>query len=430
MIPVVADEHVDPAFGTGAVKVTPAHDPNDFEIGRRHDLPMINVMDDDAAISLPGPWLGMDRFEARSAITEALRRQGRIVAEKRPYVHAVGHCSRCGRRSSPGCRCSGSSTSRRWPRPPATPSATAGCRSTRRSWSRAGSPGSTTCTTGASAASSGGATGSRSGTGPDGETVVVGPDDEIPTGEGWHQDEDVLDTWFSSGLWPFSTLGWPERTPDLEKFYPTTVLVTGYDILFFWVARMMMFGLYAMADNPAGAEPFHTVALHGMVRDARGKKMSKSFGNVVDPLDWIDTLRRRRAAVHPGPRRQPRHRRPDLRGLGAGQPQLRHQAVERHPVRPDERRRRPRARSRPSSAPADRWILSRLAAVPGRGRRVLRQLRVRQGVATCCSTSRGTRSSTGTSSWSRSRSRPAGPAADATRCSARCSTPCCGCCTR
>jgi valyl-tRNA synthetase len=110
----------------------------------------------------------------------------------------------------------------------------------------------------------------------------------MPTGEGWHQDEDVLDTWFSSGLWPFSTLGWPERTPDLEKFYPTTVLVTGYDILFFWVARMMMFGLYAMAGNPAGAEPFHTVALHGMVRDARGKKMSKSFGNAVDPLDWMD----------------------------------------------------------------------------------------------------------------------------------------------
>lgn len=120
--------------------------------------------------------------------------------------------------------------------------------------------------------------------GPDGESVCVGPNEEPPTGEGWHQDTDVLDTWFSSGLWPFSTLGWPEQTPSLEKFYPNSVLVTGYDILFFWVARMMMFGLYAMDGTP----PFHTIALHGMVRDQFGKKMSKSFGNAVDPLDWMD----------------------------------------------------------------------------------------------------------------------------------------------
>ncbi|MDX6245506.1 MAG: valyl-tRNA synthetase [Frankiales bacterium] len=288
MIKVVADEHVDPAFGTGAVKVTPAHDPNDFEIGRRHGLEMINVMDPDAAISLPGPWLGMDRFEARSAITEELRRIGRIAAERRPYVHSVGHCSRCGTTVEPRL-------SLQWFVNVAPLAKAAGdavrdgtvrihpqaqeprwfawvdnmhdwCISRQLWW------------------------GHRIPVwyGPDGETLVVGPDDPMPTGEGWHQDEDVLDTWFSSGLWPFSTLGWPERTPDLEKFYPTTVLVTGYDILFFWVARMMMFGLYAMAGNPAGAEPFHTVALHGMVRDARGKKMSKSFGNAVDPLDWMD----------------------------------------------------------------------------------------------------------------------------------------------
>lgn len=121
--------------------------------------------------------------------------------------------------------------------------------------------------------------------GPEGEVVCVGPDEQPPTGEGWTQDSDVLDTWFSSGLWPFSTLGWPEETPDLKKFYPTDVLVTGHDIIFFWVARMMMFGLYVMD----GEAPFRTIALTGLVRDERGKKMSKSFGNVVDPLDWMDT---------------------------------------------------------------------------------------------------------------------------------------------
>jgi valyl-tRNA synthetase len=120
--------------------------------------------------------------------------------------------------------------------------------------------------------------------GPNGETVCVGPDEQPPTGEGWSQDTDVLDTWFSSGLWPFSTLGWPEQTPDLEKFYPNSVLVTGYDLMFFWVARMMMFGLYVMDGQP----PFRTIAFHGMVRDEFGKKMSKSSGNTVDPLLWMD----------------------------------------------------------------------------------------------------------------------------------------------
>ncbi|MEV8333296.1 valine--tRNA ligase [Streptomyces niveus] len=283
-IPVVADEHVDPEFGTGAVKVTPAHDPNDFEIGRRHDLPNITVMDERAVITVPGPFQGLDRFEARSTIVAALRAEGRIVAEKRPYVHSVGHCSRCKTTVEPRL-------SLQWwvkvgPLAKAAGDAVRDGRVTihpkemesryfawidnlndwnisRQLW-----------------------WGHRIPVwhGPNGETVAVGPNDEPPTGEGWSQDTDVLDTWFSSGLWPFSTLGWPEQTPSLEKFYPNSVLVTGYDILFFWVARMMMFGLYAMDGTP----PFHTIALHGMVRDQFGKKMSKSFGNAVNPLDWMD----------------------------------------------------------------------------------------------------------------------------------------------
>ncbi|WP_229076474.1 valine--tRNA ligase [Actinoplanes sp. DH11] len=283
-IPIVADEHVDPSFGTGAVKVTPAHDPNDFEIGQRHGLPSLTVMDERAVITVPGPFEGLDRFEARPAIVDALREQGRIVAEKRPYVHSVGHCSRCKTTVEPrlslqwfvktGPLAQAAGDAVRDGRVKIEPAELSKryfawvdnmhdwCISRQLWW------------------------GHRIPVwyGPAGEVVCVGPDEQPPSGEGWRQDEDVLDTWFSSGLWPFSTLGWPEQTAELEKFYPTSVLVTGYDILFFWVARMMMFGLYAMD----GKQPFDVVNLHGMVRDQFGKKMSKSFGNVVDPLDWID----------------------------------------------------------------------------------------------------------------------------------------------
>ncbi|WP_433547704.1 valine--tRNA ligase [Streptomyces sp. CA-294286] len=282
-IPVVADTHVDPEFGTGAVKVTPAHDPNDFAIGQRHDLDTIQVLDERGVIVTAGPFQGLDRFEARSAIVAALRAEGRIVAEKRPYVHSVGHCSRCKTTLEPRL-------SMQWWVKVETLAKAAGdavrdgrvdihpadmtqryfdwvdnlndwCISRQLWW------------------------GHRIPVwhGPSGEMVCVGPGEEAPTGEGWHQDTDVLDTWFSSGLWPFSTLGWPEKTESLEKFYPNSVLVTGYDLMFFWVARMMMFGLYAMDDVP-----FRTIAFHGMVRDENGKKMSKSFGNVVNPLDWMD----------------------------------------------------------------------------------------------------------------------------------------------
>ncbi|WP_410658139.1 valine--tRNA ligase [Amycolatopsis sp. lyj-112] len=284
MIPIVADKHVDPEFGTGAVKVTPAHDPNDFEIGQRHDLPMITIMDEQGRIDGTGTEFdGMDRFEARVAVREKLREQGRIVAEKRPYLHSVGHSERSKEpieprlslqwfvKVGPLAKAAGDAVrdGRVNVHPPEmekryfdwVDNLHDWCISRQLWW------------------------GHRIPVwyGPNDEVVCVGPDEEPPSGEGWTQDPDVLDTWFSSGLWPFSTLGWPEKTPDLNKFYPTSVLVTGYDILFFWVVRMMMFGLYA-----TGEAPFKTIALHGMVRDQYGKKMSKTAGNGVDPIEWMD----------------------------------------------------------------------------------------------------------------------------------------------
>ena len=291
---IVADEHVDPEFGTGAVKVTPAHDPNDFEIGLRHDLAMPTIMDTRGRIADTGTQFdGMDRFEARVKVREALAEQGRIVAEKRPYLHSVGHSERSGEPIEPRL-------SLQWWVKVSSMAKAAGdavrngdivihpksleprwfdwvddmhdwCISRQLWW------------------------GHRIPIwhGPNGETVCIGPDETPPAG--WEQDPDVLDTWFSSALWPFSTMGWPDQTPDLEKFYPTSVLVTGYDILFFWVARMVMFGTFVSGDDAItgggtrGPQvPFENVFLHGLIRDEHGRKMSKSRGNGIDPLDWVE----------------------------------------------------------------------------------------------------------------------------------------------
>ncbi|MCZ4079042.1 valine--tRNA ligase [Rhodococcus sp. H36-A4] len=292
-IPIIADDYVDPEFGTGAVKITPAHDPNDFEMGLRHNLPMPTIMDKAGRIADTGTEFdGMDRFEARIKVREALAEQGRVVAEKRPYLHSVGHSERSGESIEPRL-------SLQWWVKVDGLAAAAGdairngettihpasqeprwfawvdnmhdwCISRQLWW------------------------GHRIPIwyGPNGETVCLGADETPP--EGWVQDPDVLDTWFSSGLWPFSTMGWPDATDELAKFYPTSVLVTGYDILFFWVARMMMFGTYVASDPALGSGeagnkvPFKDIFLHGLVRDQFGKKMSKSRGNGIDPLDWVD----------------------------------------------------------------------------------------------------------------------------------------------
>ncbi|NQW74873.1 MAG: valine--tRNA ligase [Candidatus Planktophila sp.] len=282
-IPIIADELVEMDFGTGAVKVTAAHDPNDFEMAMRHNVPFVVIMNEHGVMAGSGTRFdGMDRFDARRAVVEALRAEGRIMDEKRPYIHAVGHCSRCDITVEPRL-------SKQWFVKVAPLAKAAGdavrdgrvkiepqelapryfdwidnmhdwCISRQLWW------------------------GHRIPVwyGPNDEVIVIGPGDTPP--DGYTQDPDVLDTWFSSALWPFSTLGWPVQSDDLRKFYPTSVLVTGYDILFFWVARMMMFGLFAMD----GAQPFHTIALHGLVRDQFGKKMSKSKGNTIDPIEFMD----------------------------------------------------------------------------------------------------------------------------------------------
>ena len=286
-LPFVQDAFVDPEFGTGAVKVTPAHDPNDFEMGQRHGLPQVSVIDEDGRMTdEAGPFAGQDRFAARKAVVERLEAEGLLVGTE-DHVHAVGHCQRCGTVVEP-------LLSTQWfvkIKPLSEPALEVVQQGrttfTPDNWTKIYTDWMTNIHDWCISRQLWWGHRIPAWYCDDCDEILVS--EETPTscscGGALRQDTDVLDTWFSSGLWPFSTLGWPDSTADLGRYYPTTLLITAHDIIFFWVARMMMLGV-----KFAGEVPFGKVYITSLVRDAHGQKMSKSKGNVVDPLELIGEI--------------------------------------------------------------------------------------------------------------------------------------------
>ncbi|MFL5881189.1 MAG: valine--tRNA ligase [Actinomycetota bacterium] len=277
---IIADAYVKPEFGTGALKITPGHDPNDFEIGRAHELEQVTVIGEDGMIVAPAPeaYVGLPVHEARERVVGDLRAQGRIRGEE-DYTHAVPFSHRSGARVEPLISLQWFMRMEELAAPAIAAVREGRIRVTPERWGRVYLDWLENIRPWCISRQLW--WGHRLPVYYRGDETHVGMDP--PDGDGWERDPDVLDTWFSSGLWPFSTLGWPDRTDDLASFYPTSVLVTGYDIIFFWVARMLMFGCHFQPPTP-----FEVVAIHGMVRDAQGKKMSKSFGNVIDPIELMD----------------------------------------------------------------------------------------------------------------------------------------------
>ena len=374
-IPIIGDDHADPEKGSGAVKITPAHDFNDFEVGKRHGLPQINVFDKEGCLTLVDnedflrglpegaaqlaeELNNADRFAARKLIVQRLEDFG-FIEKIEPNVHMVPHGDRSGVVIEPYLTDQWYVDAKTMAQPAIAAVRSGATSFVPKNWDKTYFEWMENIQPWCISRQLWWGHQIPAWYGPDGRVFVAETEEEaVGNALGYYveqevitpeqgaemaedpakregfitRDEDVLDTWFSSGLWPFSTLGWPDETPEVQRYYPTNVLVTGWDIIFFWVARMMMMGLHFMKDAP-----FSTVYIHRLVRDEKGAKMSKSKGNVIDPLGVIDDLWRRRTAICAGARCCPQPRHKTVAATGRDQPQFRNQAVECLPLCRDER---------------------------------------------------------------------------------------------